>query len=276
MAKATIIKEKGTGAELYPHTSARLVHTSRNSNVDDELAAKEGVFTLSDDLRMSEKRELSVADKAKMAVFIDMWNNKSGKHGRYNERTGFFELNGLTDITYEEAMTIYANTSNFGKTRAEVQINLTGGCRTNFMITAHTLGASFNCSDASKLEVLAMESTHEGGGYAISAFSIGAAPILREVRGAFVLKSFAANNFENLPSLEEIRIGRLNRSISFARSPKLTLESVAYMVDNAANTTTISITVHPDVYAKLTDEGNAEWYPVLTAGLDKNISFATV
>ena len=73
MAKATIIKEKGTGAELYPHTSARLVHTSRGSNVDDELAAKEGAFTLSDDLQMSDKRELSLTEKVKHQWLVDIW-----------------------------------------------------------------------------------------------------------------------------------------------------------------------------------------------------------
>lgn len=235
------------------------------------------VLTHSDNI--SNYREVTATERAAIEqsdaawvrppqAFIDAWNNKAGKHGRYNECTGFFELNGIIDITYEEAMTIYANTSNFGKTRAEVQINLTGGCRTNFMITAHTLGASFNCSDASKLEVLAMESTHEGGGYAISTFSIGAAPILREVRGAFVLKSFASNNFSNLPKLEDIRIKRLSQSISFASSSKLTLESMAYMVDNAANTTSITITLHPKAYARVTED-------MFTLAAEKNITIAT-
>lgn len=45
---------------------------------------------------------------------------------------------------------------------------------------------------------------------------------------------------------------------------------------NAANTSAITITVHPDVYAKLTDESNAEWYAVLTAAAAKNITFATI
>ena len=41
-------------------------------------------------------------------VFIDQWNTACGIWGRYNEETGYFELNGLTDITYEQALSIMA------------------------------------------------------------------------------------------------------------------------------------------------------------------------
>lgn len=47
------------------------------------------------------------------------------------------------------------------------------------------------------------------------------------------------------------------------------------MVTNAANTAAITITVHPDVYAKLTDEDNAEWHQILIDAEDKNIQFVT-
>ena len=50
MAKQTILKERGTGEVLYPHTLASLVKTSDGGNVDEGL------------------------DKAKRAVFIDRWN----------------------------------------------------------------------------------------------------------------------------------------------------------------------------------------------------------
>ena len=53
------------------------------------------------------------------------------------------------------------------------------------------------------------------------------------------------------------------------------MESLQYLVNNASNTAPITITVHPDVYAKLTDEANADWYAVNTAAQAKNIAFAT-
>lgn len=62
--------------------------------------------------------------------------------------------------------------------------------------------------------------------------------------------------------------------------------SVNYLVANAANTSTITITVHADVYAKLTgdttnaaaaaltEEEAAAWRQVLADANAKNISFA--
>lgn len=37
----------------------------------------------------------------------------------------------------------------------------------------------------------------------------------------------------------------------------------------------ITITVHPSVYSKLTDESNTEWHKVLLDAAEKNITFAT-
>lgn len=60
------------------------------------------------------------------------------------------------------------------------------------------------------------------------------------------------------------------------------------MVAKAANTTPITITVHPDVYAKLTGDTTnaaaaalsadelAQWQSLVSAAAAKNISFATV
>lgn len=45
----------------------------------------------------------------KEALFIDLWNNACGSYGRYNAETGYFELNGLTDIGYDEALKIFHN-----------------------------------------------------------------------------------------------------------------------------------------------------------------------
>ena len=60
-----------------------------------------------------------------------------------------------------------------------------------------------------------------------------------------------------------------------------------YLVTNAANTSPITVTVHPDVYAKLTGDTTnaaaaaltsdelAQWTALVTTANSKNISFAT-
>lgn len=75
--------------------------------------------------------------------------------------------------------------------------------------------------------------------------------------------------------LERVRIRNLKKNISFQYSPLLSLESLQYLVQNATNTTAIIVTVHADVYAKLTDPTNTEWYAINAAAQAKNISFAT-
>ena len=76
-------------------------------------------------------------------------------------------------------------------------------------------------------------------------------------------------------SLQEIRIKQLRYNVNLKDSPLLTLESFQYLVENATNTSAITVTVHADVYAKLTDPQQADWYAVNTAARGKQISFAT-
>ncbi|MDY4811201.1 MAG: hypothetical protein SO168_03950, partial [Muribaculaceae bacterium] len=68
----------------------------------------------------------------------------------------------------------------------------------------------------------------------------------------------------------------------------LSLSSLEYMVSRAVNTQAITVTVHPDVYAKLTGDTTnaaaaalsadelAQWQSLVSAAAAKNISFATV
>lgn len=76
-------------------------------------------------------------------------------------------------------------------------------------------------------------------------------------------------------SLQEIRIKQLRYNVNLKDNPLLTLESFQYLVKNATNTSAITVTVHADVYAKLTDPQQADWYAVNTAAQGKQISFAT-
>jgi len=76
--------------------------------------------------------------------------------------------------------------------------------------------------------------------------------------------------------LEDVWISGLKYSANFQDCKSLSLASLQYLVDNAANTTAITITVHPDVYSKLTDENNTEWNALLALAAEKNITFATV
>lgn len=99
---------------------------------------------------------------------------------------------------------------------------------------------------------------------------------LKEVVGIMVFEQGAFDDtFTNCPNLQNIQIKYARYDIRLADSPLLTLESFQYLVENATNTSAITVTVHADVYAKLTDPQQADWYAVNTAAQGKHISFAT-
>lgn len=99
---------------------------------------------------------------------------------------------------------------------------------------------------------------------------------LKEVVGIMVFEQGAFDyTFANCSNLQNIQIKYARYNIRLADSPLLTLESFQYLVENATNTSAITVMVHADVYAKLTDPQQADWYAVNTAAQGKNISFAT-
>ncbi len=222
--------------------------------------------------------------------FIVKWNKAAGSYGRYNEATELFELNGLTDITFDEALEIFSYypicvTSPYDRRSTFYAVK----CRTLFPITA---GGGVDCSmyrtfTQSSLQVITFSVLHgqqniNGQYYA----TFGYCEALKTINGVLYSSNGYANCFDSCYALENIRITQLKSNISLRYCPKISIDSIEFMIDNAANTATITITVHPNVYAKLVgDTGNAAaalsadeltaWGAVLTSALAKNITFAT-
>lgn len=201
----------------------------------------------------------------------------------YNEQTGFYELNGLTDITEEQMRNIYIYTSG-----AINQTDLRGRfcnipIRTNLPFKANSGGYS---GDAN---IYAMFATN----HTIEIVYIG--PIIYPNRisyaftqcdklrkiltvidlGTYNPASPNTTTFNRCVLLEYVRIRKIKQSISFSDSPLLSLESLQYLITNAANTSAITVTVHADVYAKIQDETQADWHALVASAQEKNITFAT-
>ena len=190
---------------------------------------------------------------------------------KYNEATGYYELNGLTDITEKEMRNIYllyiTNSSNAQHLVSWLDDSL--GVRTNiapYMYYAinmqNSIGANVN------LEVLALSksSLYISG---LVAVAHGSFPKLKKVLGAWVYNSENPSGFNfsygqpfgNCPLLEEIQMKGINKSHTFAVSPNLSKESVLYMITNAnppsgAAVGSITITLHPTVYTRLKDDAD--------------------
>lgn len=220
---------------------------------------------------------------------IDKWNSRcaipnyySGaivKHGCYNESTGFFEANGIVDIDCEEAMRI-DNAGTSGNT-IEGKFRFHNTIRTTYPINlAHEKSAvpSFGgiCRGASKFEVISFcnqGDTFVGG----IRYAFAGCAKLREIHGELKIHSqctdwsYAFKNCVNLVSFKFILRYDFRKSvvISLSDSPLLSLETIEYLVANAlAQSQPVSITLHPEAYARVTDE-------VFAAALAKNIVITT-
>ncbi len=108
---------------------------------------------------------------------------------------------------------------------------------------------------------------------------------LHAIHGKIILARAALLDcaFDFCWKLETVWLYNVCIRADFRHCPKLSLDSVAYMVqyakthpDGGSPTDPVEITVHPKVYAKLTDETNTEWHQVLIDAAAKNITFATV
>lgn len=204
----------------------------------------------------------------------------------YNEQTGFYELNGLTDITEEQMREIYVKTNEMDKygdltssyPGAKIRANL------GFYENTYRFQKSISIFDAfrgSQFEVLKLGANSLNYRTPVSnvnsAFT--ACRKLTKIIGVLDFSNITSNvnyTFGSCEKLNSVFIKNLKISIPFSDSPLLSLESLQYLITNAANTSAITVTVHADVYAKIQDETQTEWHALIASAQEKNITFATV
>ena len=235
----------------------------------------------------SEKIKLENSDlswERPSQTFINQWNIACGDYGGYNENTGFFELNGLTDITYEEAIQIY-NAGKISGFYGQETYTRNHDIRTNIPATgsyswAVMTNAFIQCD---KLEVANMQYARIGN----STFTY--CKKLKRIVGQCQTSQYAGNCFFQCYALEDIEDLTIknNVDIDFHYCPLLNFQSFERIISKSQNTQPITFTVHPDVYAKLTGDTTNENYNNLTDGektqwtslvetaSEKNIQFIT-
>lgn len=235
------------------------------------------------------------------ATFIAQWNTaciswsygyNKNIHGKYNPETGLFELNGLPDIGLEEALAIYEyrwpiivdriNTNN-------VKVVPNYPIRTLFPLTSAAEGSKevqylniffsnlfFKAYNAPC--VLAVDGGSNKNGFVVrnmnSAFYGGRG--LEKILGKIDVSM--CTDFGNcfyLASPIEFDFYGLTVSLDIKGLSRISITTVQLLVSQALNTSPITITVHADVFAKLTDPSNSEWYQVMLDAQARQITFAS-
>ena len=200
----------------------------------------------------------------------------------YNEKTGFYELNGLTDITEEQMKVIYVQTNHMDYIENMNDVFSALNFRTNlgFKQVKRVNNRTFNLKNAFRenknLEVLKLgNSTNDTWVMKCSDMQdfVTYCSNLKKIIG--YIECPVVVNFIGTPLLEEIRFKNIVRNFGIKDSPLISIESLQYLITNAANTSPITVTVHADVYAKIQDETNAEWHALIETAAAKQITFAT-
>ena len=190
---------------------------------------------------------------------------------KYNEATGYYELNGLTDITEEQMRVIYEKTwgwwlalpnlNGFGDSSARTNIpcpdykRLYYQTNCNFSSTFAVTGNVDNLEvlnfnpirhpdrDFTKLSIRAMNWMCQSNTKPLT------------IMGTFDVGNVPDNNSLNIGgNIKTITIKNLSKNIRFYNSNVLSKESVLYMINNSEATSAITIGLNKAVYDVMKDD----------------------
>lgn len=205
------------------------------------------------------------------------WSTVGGVvYGDYDRTTRRWSLNGIPDIDQDEhdmimmlapacrnpelaehllgGRLLYKNFDSFIKVRTLMPIRYSSGGGTISNTLAHRYDGA--------LQVLRFGENL----FRICVFENCTG--LREIHGLNLHRDGPnRTTIKNCPSLVTFYGTQLDYDLDLSGSPKLSMESVLYIINNRGGTNVITLTLHADVYAALTDE-------VIDAALKKNVSLA--
>lgn len=256
------------GNDVYSFDGERLNRVVTTADVDAMPAARESNMEVEDVYR------------PEMRVFDDEWRAAGGTVIVSGVTYG---CNGTDDLTYEEAVEIKQL---YSKRKTDDYSRMFFAATVRALLPVWLPNASVKLSSmfqsAAGLTKIVFRSNVSPCIVRIGDFTttFHACSNLKEIDGVLDVSNMTSPiyypTFMLAGRLEDVWISGLKYSANFQDCKSLSLASLQYLVDNAANTTAITITVHPDVYAKLTDEADAEWHVLTALASEKNITFATI
>lgn len=189
----------------------------------------------------------------------------------FNEGTGYFELNGLTDISLQEALNIVAaGKPNFSLCDLHYAYK---NIRTNIPILGKNIFSSgyFGQGVSNGIRIAAMAynsdievfvygqykyvNDYSNSGFKNSNVSQSATSFLNctKLERIYIIPGTANRfykTFENCVRLKELELVYLNCDVNLSSSAYLSEKSTHIMIANADNRNAITITLHPDAKAR--------------------------
>lgn len=173
----------------------------------------------------------------------------------FNATTGYFELNGLTDISYEEMKAIYnGSITMLMPTRTRSYTLSDAPIRTNIPMAQPTSNVSVACDGlclfSHQIEAVNVGTLNSQNNMQDAFRGNSIRKIIGEMKVGSVTEANFNRTFNDAFSLEEVKLYNVKVSIPIKYSSLLSLTSVVYLVENAANTSAITITLHATAYAR--------------------------
>lgn len=178
----------------------------------------------------------------------------------WNGDTGYWELNGLTDMTNEDMQESYITCNMYSDILLAPAKYMNKLFRTNILGNI-SMAATVPASPAqlvyrgdSALEILNFNFKPSGSEIPLYYFNnmdfcFYGCKALRSILGPIKCTNASFTEaFKNCKSLTNIKLSNVSKAISFADSPNLSRESLLYLINNAG-TATFAITLHADTYA---------------------------
>lgn len=275
MAKIQELYDRASGETIYPVSTTRAVICPNGSDLETRLT--------------SEKQSIeSRLEKAKFALFVDLWNEAWGEYGGYDPDNAPdpehpFMGNRLW-FTYDEAVEIYQRSYTQNLWSLE---QVYKGCRLPTVlplrVPTHELKGTSVFESAvgvTRISIIGPPYDTTINLSEASSMFANCTSLEEVVCSTHILRAAyhnvpTTNIFYNCFKLKEIRFYCEKVGFDIHWSPLLSLASVQSFIPPKAVPDGATITVHPDVYAKLTDETNTEWHALLALAAEKNITFAT-
>ena len=210
------------------------------------------------------------ASKMSSGTLRDLYISAGAK---YNEATGFYELNGLTDITEEQMRVIYEKTwgwwiglpnlNGFGDSSARTNIPCPDYKRTYYQSNVNLSSSFATTGNLDNLEVLNFIPTQYPKDFSIKLSMRAMNWMCRgnakplTIMGTFDVGDVPDNNSLNIGgNIKTINIKNLSKNIKFYGSKVLSKESVLYMINNSAATSAITISLNKAVYDVMKDDAD--------------------
>ncbi len=273
-------------------TDSDLKNYALKQEVADGLATKQDALAVTEDLSLNEN-VMGLSKKGRLAELIRRWNEAwwlnprlpKTRFGQYNEQTKFFEGNGVLDITEAQARRIleigwivpgYRNAKGYPRTAYGVptvlpivgflDINL------NDVLPMGTDLKTVRIVDYYMVNNGADPETSATVVYDSRSF-LTYVVYIRDIQGLLDLRSDQApEHFQGsfvYGNLETLWIKNMIKDIDLHAHRNFSSECVAYMVENAANKSPVTITLHPQAYARITDD-------IFAMAAEKDITIATI